>query len=73
MSAALSLYHRKTQAQLVAMQEALHLDPASLNLQGGIHLFTPKVRKKLDDIGWAITYHLDDKRDKSKSIPTKDA
>lgn len=67
MTAALNLYKRKSQAELLAMQEAIHVDPACKNLSGGIHLYTPKARKKLADIAWAISYHLDDKRQVGKA------
>ena len=63
MTAALTLYKRKTQAELTAMQQAIRDDPACRMPPGsGIHIYTPKARKKLQDIAWAIRYHLDDKR-----------
>lgn len=63
MTAALNLYKRKTMDELTAMQVAIHNDPVSRMPPGsGIYLYTPKARKKLQDIAWAITYHLSDKK-----------
>lgn len=65
MTAALNLYKRKTQAELVEMQRAICADPANHSARdhSTIHLYTPKARKKLADIAWAIRYHLDDKKE----------
>lgn len=67
MTAAHDLYKRKTQAELVEMQRAICADPANRTPpeQKSIWIYTPKARKKLEDIAWAIKYHLDDKREQS--------
>lgn len=65
MTRAHDLYKRKTQAELLEMQQAITSDPANRTPpeQNSIYLYTPKARKKLEDIAWAIRYHLDDKRE----------
>lgn len=65
MSRGLALYKRHSMEELGSMQRAIHADPACRNLSGGIHLYTPNARKKLEDIAWAIRYHLDDKKEKA--------
>lgn len=60
---ALNLYKRNTQAELVAMQEAIRSDPANKLPPGSsLYIYTPKARKRLNDIAWAIRYHTEDKR-----------
>ena len=61
-NAALTLYRRKTKQELVEMQRQIETDPSNRTPRDGrtIYLYTPKARKKLDDIAWAIRYHLDD-------------
>ena len=46
--------------ELEAMHQAIYNDPASLNLnKPSIHVYNKKAEKKINEIGWAITYHLD--------------
>ena len=70
MTRAHDLYKRHTQTELTAMQQAITSDPASQNPDaanhGSIWLYTPKARKKLEDIAWAIRYHMDDKREAAR-------
>ena len=67
MSRAISLYRRYTMAELTAMQKAICDDPANANPGhtggGSIYLYTAKARKKLDDIAWAISYHMADRKE----------
>lgn len=58
---AISLYSKKTKAELLAMQAAIQDDPANRNTHG-IYIYKPAARKKLDAIAVAITMHLDDER-----------
>lgn len=63
MTRALDLYKKHSLEELAAMREAVVMDPASKNTQpGSVYLFSPKARKKLDDLAWAVRYHLDDKK-----------
>lgn len=62
MTAAISLYKKHSQAELLAKQAAVMADPSSRNTQGGIHLYTPKARRMLTNIAEAITFHLADNR-----------
>lgn len=76
MTRAHDLYKRRTIEELLAKGEAVRADPANKNPQAGsIYLYTPKARKLLDDIAWAIKYHMDDKRaeaDSSKGFWSED-
>ena len=64
MTRALNLYRKHSMEQLAAMQQAIHNDPTCRNPEAGsIYIYTPKARTKLQDIAWAIRYHLDDKKD----------
>lgn len=54
---ALRLHQLHSREELVAMQERVTRDPESSAKGGGIHLYNPKARKLLDDIGWAIYWH----------------
>lgn len=59
------LYQNLTMVQLVELQQAIRDDPASAcpkYKNGGLWLFTPAARRKLDAIAWAITHHLSDKK-----------
>jgi hypothetical protein len=47
----------KTNAELTAMSAAIEADPKN-QLSGSIYRFTPAARKKLDEIGRAITNNL---------------
>lgn len=64
MTRAYDLYKRHTAEELVAMQQTISNDPAMRMPSGvgSIWLYLPKARKKLQDIAWAITYHLGDKK-----------
>lgn len=64
MSRGLALYKKHSLEELAAMSEAVTKNPANKNTQpGSIYLYSPKARKWLDDIAWAVRYHLDDKKD----------
>lgn len=57
-----------TLPELVAMAEKVRADPDSANpgyARGSIYLYKPAARRKLDAIGWAITYHLADLKKKA--------
>lgn len=57
---ACQLADRYTGAELVAMADKLraeHLIPAE-ERRGSIYLYPPKIRQKLADIAWAITYQM---------------
>lgn len=63
MSRGLNLYKKHSLQELAAMSDAVTSDPANKNTQpGSIYLYSPKARKLLEDIGWAVRYHLDDKK-----------
>jgi hypothetical protein len=51
-----------TMEQLVARQKAIEADPASLNTPGKLHIYNKRAEQKLDDIAWAITYKLQEKK-----------
>lgn len=73
MTRAYDLYKRYSSDELVAMDKALRDDPANLTpvgpdgKRGGIYIHNKVTRKKFDDISWAITYHLQDKREQEKA------
>lgn len=63
MTRALDLYKRHSVEELTTMQRAIQDDPTCRNPErGSIWIYTPKARKKLADIAWAIRYHMDDKQ-----------
>jgi len=47
------------------MNEQIQRDPRN-RVRDGIYLYPKNVRKKLDDIAWAITYHLGDRKETRK-------
>ena len=55
---AVRLYETKTKAELGEMLQQIKPD----NQNGGIYLYKPSTSKKMDDIAWAITYHMADER-----------
>lgn len=60
---AITLYRRHDKAALLAMQAAIMADPDSRNTSGGLYIYTPAARRKLDAIAVAITMHeAEDKR-----------
>jgi hypothetical protein len=54
---ALRLHQLHSREELVAMLERVTNDPESQAKDGGIHLYTRKARKLIDDITWAIYWH----------------
>jgi hypothetical protein len=63
MTRAYDLFKRHSVDELISKQQAVRADPASKNTQpGGIHIYTPKARKLLEDIAWAVRYHMEDKQ-----------
>lgn len=54
------LYQRHDLAALQALRVAVEQDPANREAPGGLHLYTPKARKRLEAIAWAIYYHMKD-------------
>jgi hypothetical protein len=63
MSRAHELYKRHSMDELIDMRDDLCNDPANRNpVRGSIYLYTKKTHKKLDDIAWAITMHMQDRR-----------
>ncbi|WP_431276244.1 hypothetical protein ACQ858_08315 [Variovorax ureilyticus] len=59
MSRGYDLYKRHTVGELIAKQQAVRADPASKNTRPGIHIYTPKARRLLDDLAWAVRYHTE--------------
>ena len=63
MSRAVDLFERYTMRELAEMSQAIMDDPANENPAHAngtsILIYTRKAQRKLDDIAWAITYHLD--------------
>lgn len=55
-------YKKYSIEQLVKMQTKIESDPKNKNTKGGIWLYKPSANKRLDDISWAITWHLGDKK-----------
>lgn len=71
MVAAHRLYEKHTQDELLRMQEVVSADPASRNTAGGIHLYTPAVRKQLSAIAQAIAWKVEDTRAAAgRPVPT---
>ncbi len=54
------LYQCHDLAALQAMRVAVEQDPANRAAPGGLYLYTPKARKRLEAIAWAIFYHMKD-------------
>jgi len=49
--------------ELLAIQQAICNDPAQRNPNpDSIFIYKPSARRRLNDIGWAITQHLQAKR-----------
>lgn len=65
MTRALNLYKRYSQTELLSMAVAIKANPANCATNGGLFLYIPAARKKLDDIAQAIAFHLADKREAS--------
>jgi len=63
---AVKLFEKYTVEELVKMNKVLVEDPVSISdeYKAGrtIWIYTKKVQKKLDAIGWAIFYHQQAKR-----------
>lgn len=59
---AITLYRRHDKAALLAIQAAIMSDPGNRNTSGGLYIYTPRARRKLDAIAVAITMHMDDER-----------
>ena len=57
---AAKLYRKHTMTELLAMQEEIVNDPSN-KAAGGIFKYTSAAMKKLDELAWAITYHLREK------------
>ncbi len=55
------LYRNLTSAQLTELAEDLRSRPENKRT-GSVWLYTPATIKRLDAIGWAITYHLQDSK-----------
>jgi hypothetical protein len=51
----------KTTTELLAMQRIIESDPLN-KASGGLYLYTPKARKKLDEIQRQITHNMALKR-----------
>lgn len=60
-----ALYKKNSKAELVEMDSRVTSDPKNKNVSGGIFLHTPSARKLLNDIGRAISFHMDDERTKA--------
>ncbi len=52
----------KTNAELVAMMQAIEAKPESRNPPGSLYLYTKKCRKQTDEIARAISSNLMDRR-----------
>lgn len=64
---AVKLYQKYSIEELQKMDQAIRDDPKNHNpehLVGkSIWIYTKQARKKMDAIGWAITWHLRDRRE----------
>jgi len=56
--------------ELVAEQEKIMANPLNREPEGQLHIYTSKAQSLLDRIGWAITYHLQEKRKRGTMIHT---
>lgn len=63
MSRRLTLFLKHSPEELHAMQDRIKADPANRMPKGSVYLYIPKARKKLEDIAWAITYHMQDRKE----------
>ena len=63
MTRAYTLYKRYSLEKLESMGEQIRKEEKAPD---GIYLYPKNVRKKLDDIAWAITYHLGDRKEARK-------
>jgi hypothetical protein len=73
MSRAHNLYKRLSMEQLHAKRQALIADPANRNPdRDSIYLYTPKARRMLDDIAWAVSYHMSDEK-KAEAVVVSEA
>lgn len=54
------LYRRHSLDELVRMAEEIRANPAN-RLDGGLYHFTRAARRKLNEISWAIYFHLQDR------------
>ncbi len=62
MTRSLDLYNRYSAEELQAMATPIKRIPENQMPKGSLYLYTPKARKKLDDIAWAIQQHIADNR-----------
>ena len=56
---AYKLWQKYSIKELVAMQEEIRANPENRNLPGSFWIYKKSADKKLKEIAWAITYHLD--------------
>lgn len=56
---AVKLYKKYSIDELQKLAQEIRDNPEN-QLVGEFYLYTKKARKKLDEISWAITYHLKD-------------
>lgn len=52
--------------------EELSNDPDNKNLAGGIQLLDKKTQKKIDDLSWAVTYHIQKGTEKKETTQVED-
>lgn len=68
---ATDLFGRYSMEQLVEMEAAMRIDSANKTPLGSFWLYTKKARKKMGEIAWAITYHLQQKKEEGKDRVNK--
>lgn len=55
---AVKLFQKHSVDELLAMRQVIQEKPENQTPKGSFYLYTPKARRKLDTIAWAITYHI---------------
>ena len=56
------LYHKYSMQELIDMAERIRADPENHNPKGSLYIYTPKARKKLENIARAISFHIEERR-----------
>lgn len=71
MTAAIQLFNRYSQPELLALARSIEADPANQAPPGGLFRLIAKARNKLADIDQAIAWHMEETRKaQGNPVPT---
>lgn len=70
---ACKLADTKSFEELETMRVAITSDPANAMPARSLYLYTPKARKKLDELSWAVYYKLQARRKEKEKVALEGA